>query len=225
LTAIYNSTIFQSVAESLPPGQLRQRDLVALGMPDLGEAVPDLVAGGLKLASVVQRLVRDHGPRWPELLDRLRADVSLRSVPEQAWNPEVGSPYDWGQLSKLEWVEDIEKHRAGSTRLGDILVSQDLMGLVVVVKASGSSSPAATVHLSGDDRRLAEAVACRLRGAIAAGACVRDLDSVALPTNPAALVELLESQRAELLALVEDYRLQRAMIDSVLEDSLGIHAT
>ncbi|MDA8331738.1 MAG: N-6 DNA methylase [Candidatus Dormibacteraeota bacterium] len=221
LTAIYNSTVFQGIAESLPPGQLRQHDLVTLGMPDLGQAVPALVASGLQLASLVQRLVRAHGPRWPELLDRLRADVSLRSVPDQVWNPEVGSPYHWGQLSKLDWVDEIEKHRAGSTRLGDVIVGQDLMGLVVVVTASGSSSPAATVHLSQHEGRLADALARRLRGVVAASGCVRDLDSVHLPAKPSSVVTLFESQRTELTNLIDEYRRHRELIDSAVEDALS----
>lgn len=221
LAALFNSTLYQEAADTLPPGQLRQQDLESLGLPDLGEMTQQVAAGGLKLAKLVVTLVRVHGPRWPLLPDALRADVALRSMPDEAWVVDAGPEATWGPLSRLAWISSIERHRAGTTKLGEVQVDHDLFGLTVHASIRGQLDRAVTVHLGDDDQEIAIALAARLRGLAETGGCVRDVDSVWLPVDKAALRTLFSEHRVSLAECVQSYHQERAEIDNLIARALS----
>ncbi len=86
LCGLYNSSMFQELAEAFPPGQLRSRDLKDLGVPDIGEVqrmqVVELVEGQ---ADLVTEMITDLAPLFPELRSGLLADNTLAGVPSGAW--------------------------------------------------------------------------------------------------------------------------------------------
>jgi hypothetical protein len=216
LAAVYNSTIYQEIAESLPPGQLRQEDLERMGLPDLGVDSNLLVGHALELARIVSELVNVNGPRWPQLQDSLRADVSLSLVPDASWAPEIGPRTSWGALGQLDWVSEVGRHRAGSTRLGEVVIDHDLFGLRVSANVRGEEHNAVSVALRAQDEQIAEALASVLRGIAAKGGSISDAVSTPLPISAQKLVETYSRDKERLTELVTNYRLQRQYIDDLL---------
>lgn len=221
LAALYNSTLYQEIAASLPPGQLRQEDLERIGLPHLGEHVGQMTALGTSLANTVLRLVRQHSPRFPALADALRADAALKGVPDDVWIGPDGPSNSWGKLPGLGWIRHIGRNRAGTTPLGDVSVVHDVLGLNVVVNTRGTARPAVTITLADPDNdSAARALACRLRAVAAAGGKVRDVADVVLPIDPARLVSAFEADRQALNREAVAYRRLREEVDTALTDAL-----
>lgn len=221
LAALYNSTLYQEIAASLPPGQLRQEDLERIGLPHLDEHVGQIAALGTSLATAVLRLVREHGPRFPALADALRGNAALRDVPDDVWTLPAGPVNSWGKVPGLGWIRDSSQHRAGTTALGDVRVEHDILGLRVVVNARGTARPAITVSLADPDANsAAQALACRLRATAGAAGKVRDVAEVVLPVDPNRLVSDFEADRQALNREVVAYRRLREQVDTALTEAL-----
>jgi hypothetical protein len=78
LAGIYNSSAYQAIVDSLPPGSLRAEDLLTIGTPKLeGPCRQIIAASSMELALLVHELVTQDGPRFLLLADRLRQDVTL----------------------------------------------------------------------------------------------------------------------------------------------------
>lgn len=221
LVALYNSTLYQEIATSLPPGQLRQEDLERIGLPHLDEHVGQIAALGASLATAVLRLVREHGPRFPGLADALRGNAALRDVPDDVWTPPEGPFNSWGKVPGLGWIRDISQHRAGTTALGDVRVEHDILGLRVVVSTRGTTRPAITVTLADPDANsAAQALASRLRATAGVAGKVRDVADVILPVDPDRLVSVFEADRQTLNREVGAYRRLREQVDTALTEAL-----
>ena len=177
--------------------------------------------GGLQLAELTITLVRFHGTLWPLLPDALRSDVALMSMPDDAWIPTPGPAATWGQLRKLSWISAIDQHKAGSTRLGEVTVDNDLFGIAVHVSVRGRADWAITFHLDDDDREAASVLAARLRGLAETGGSVRDTENISLPLGQDTLTSLFTDHRQALLDSISEYHQKRAEIDALLEIALS----
>lgn len=220
LCALYNSTLYQEIAESLPPGQLRQQDLDRIGLPDLRHEAVTVVHYALDLARIVTELVTVHAPRWPLLADVLREDVSLPDLPSDSWMATVGPATSWGLISGLSWLR-IGSRRAGTTKLGAVTVDHDLYGLRVTAAVRGQEQPAISISVADDEIEVAQALAARIRGVAALGGVVTDVEQLRLPIAASSLVALYGQQHSSLEALAVQYRDKRSAIDETLDRALA----
>lgn len=217
LCAVYNSTLYQEIAESLPPGQLRQQDLDSIGLPDLGHQAVNVVHYALELAQIVTELATVHAPHWPLLADVLRGDISLPDLPNDSWIASVGPATSWGPILRLNWVSRIGRQRAGTTKLGAVTVDHDLYGLRVTAAVRGHDHPAVSFSVAGEDIKVAQALAARIRGIAAVGGSVADVDQLRLPIEARSLTTLYAQHCSSLEALAKRYRVKRAAIDETLD--------
>lgn len=217
LTALFNSSLYQEIAESLPPGHLRKADLEAIGVPLRQHHVEQIVAAADKLAELVTTLVRDKSRCFPLVGESLRGNVAMTDPVKHIWLLSTPPTATTGTLTNVNWVDQLSINRAGSTSLGSVRVVEDLFGHQIEVMARGTERVAATITLrteTGHD--TAEALGAAI-GAIAEnGGKVRDLAGVAVPTSPKDLVALYENDCNSLDELVGEYREQRKAIDDAL---------
>jgi hypothetical protein len=217
LAALYNSTLYQEIAESLPPGMLRKADLEQIGVPLRKDYQKAIVEAADTLTDLVTELVRDHTQRFPLLAESLRGYVGLTDPTEYAWNPEQGPKTKWGLVPNVGWIEGLATHRALATPLGAVHVSEDLFGDQIEVTVRGSERRAATITLkAGTGEEAARALAANIRAVAAGGGQIRDLASITIPIRAEELVEKYVADTAALHATVDKYRKQRSVIDDTL---------
>jgi hypothetical protein len=221
LAALYNSSLYQEIAESLPPGMLRKAELERIGVPLRTDYKKALVDAADALAELVTELVRHHTPRFPLLAESLRGNVALPDPTIYAWQPEKGPKIQWGLIQDVQWVDNLATHRAGGTPLGDVHVVEDLFGDQLQITVKGSAQRAATITLkagSGEEaaRPLALALAANVCAVAARGGQVRHLASISVPILSEDLVDKYAADRAALVACVTSYRNQRLLIDKTL---------
>lgn len=218
LAALYNSSLYQEIAESLPPGQLRKADLERIGIPLRPQLVDAISEISVRLATSVTGIVRIHSERFPSVGEALRQNCALVDPMEDRWLPLVGPNTHWGKLERLAWVESIKSTRAGSTGLGTVFVTETLLGNEIQISERGSVRPAATVTLSPDTSlAVAEALAASIRAYSDGGGKVRGLPEIMAPLRADSLAELFRDDRESLLRVVDAYRADRKEIDSLLE--------
>jgi hypothetical protein len=199
LAALYNSTLYQEIAKTLPPGQLRKAELRRIGVPLRAEYVDTLVDAAGTLAHLVTDLVRSHSLRFPLLTESLRDNVALTDTTSQVWQPAPGPKTLWGSLSHVTWVDHLARHRSAATPLGEVRVEENLLGHQVGVTVRGSDRPAAVITLGSNcDEHIAEALAASLRGVAETGGKVRNLNDVLLPIDAAGLVKAYASDTESL---------------------------
>jgi hypothetical protein len=221
LAALYNSTLYQEIAESLPPGQLRKSELEHIGVPLRKEHQRELVGAADELADIVTDIVRNYRLRFPLLAESIRGNVALTDTTEDVWMPEPGPKTMWGTLPQVAWVDDIARYRSAATPLGEVRISENLFSHQVDITVQGSESTAAVITLSNQvDETAAEAVAATVRAIAQTGGKVRDLADIAMPIDPQTLVKAYAANRATLKTLVGNYRQHRRLIDDILTEAL-----
>ncbi len=219
--ALINSTMFQDIASTIPPGNVRKEDVEKLGLPLRAADVAQLETHARHLASLVTEMVRQHSQRFPLLRAALRNDIALTDTPTEAWIPADGPAASSGPLPGLAWISTVDRHRARTTRLGDVMVTYaSLLGLQVVATVRGdhARSAAVTIRVADSDhvRQVAEALSARLRGLAETGGIVGDISTIRLPVSQDALLQAEAADRSGLARIVADYRMNRAVIDGVL---------
>lgn len=219
LAGLYNSEIYQEVAKSLPPGQLRQNDLGQLGLPDIGANVGEVAKRALSLANLVTTMVSETARMFPTLPGQLREDVTLATVPNDIWTPQQSIPGEWGEIENVHWIRSVETTRSARTPLGKCRVTHDLFGLTVQIEAKNSESIAATVHVDSTDEAVADALVALLRGMTRGPLVVGDLQRVLVPTTPERLLELLKSDTEELERKWHKYRTLRSEIELIITNN------
>jgi hypothetical protein len=216
VVGLMNSSAVQDLADSLPPGQIRQSDLRGLGLPYLTEAAEDIAERAIALAAVVSELVT-LSSRWPKLGDALRADIDLALLPLDAWAPAVGLATSWGTLQSVRWV-DVGVSGPQSGRIAAVSVDRDLFGLTVTARDSRAAQ--VRLHLPSDDDNGAEALCAMLLGLQAQRATLRRIPSAAAPTAEPVLIEQLSSDLDHVNRVAEQYRTLRAEIDDLVDTLL-----
>lgn len=176
LAALYNSTLYQEIAESLAPGQLRKADLQAIGVPLRQTHVEAITESADRLSQLVTDIVKVHTQRFPELAQSLRADVALKEMTDSVWSPKAGSTRSWGTLGQVGWMDQLSVGRAGSTKLGTVQATESLLGHQIEISVRGSHISAAVITLGwGAEEDVTRALAAVLRGVANSGGTIRDL--------------------------------------------------
>lgn len=216
LAALFNSRVFQEITDTLPPGQLRQADLESLGLPLIQDQIEFISESGAELARSVTRMIETHSPLFPGLPTSLREDMALDAVPVGSWVPPAFPAAASGPLNSVGWVSSLTMDRAGSTRISDARIADDLFGIQVHVFSSSQDSPVATLSLTEQaSLELAETVVALIRGVGLQQGTLSDLASTRVLVNGADLVETYRGAREALMAEVQKYRLLREGVDAV----------
>jgi hypothetical protein len=217
-----SSSLYQAIVDSLPPGNLRAEDILAIGVPDLSGATHQAVAeNAFELAEIVHVLVAEDGQRFPLLPGRLCNDVSLSEVSLDAWTPEPGPSTRWGQLDEVPWVREVHVIH-NSKKIGEVSIEETLLGRIVRIAAGGSAQTAVEVEIDRDaPRGTRTALAAMVRGVQQRGTSCAAVARMLVPTDANELVESYEQQTRQLVERAERYRAARDEIDRALTDELG----
>ena len=216
---LMNTTVVQELAETLPPGNVRAEDIRELGLPFLPNLVEAVSETTVKLAGLVDALVRTDAMRFPELPTSLLEDISLAESPDGAWIPEPGPATRWGPLASVRWVESVSQRGAGTERISDVEVSESLLGLQVGI--TGVRGSTATVHLADEvPAGFEHLVETYVWGKAALGGTLGDIGTLPVAVEPAEMEGAYSADAEELRARVEEYRTLRGEIDSLMEDVL-----
>lgn len=217
VTAVMNATAVQELADTLPPGTVRSSDLEELGVPYIEKEVNTISQAGMDLAELVYRLVREHGRRFPNLPDELLADVSLSSLPYRAWLPLLGSDEICGPLPQLGWVQEYSRNGQRNSRIQDVKVEEDLLGITV---ACSGIEGALRVVLPHGQYQNALLLARAIRGAASAGYRLGDVDSLSLPIYLERMNILYDSDMNNLTSDIEEYRALRTRVDELVDAAI-----
>ncbi|MBT1598489.1 N-6 DNA methylase [Curtobacterium flaccumfaciens] len=221
LVGLYNSSMYQEVAESLPPGQLRQADLEALGVPWRSTISSDVSSCVLELADLVQEMVIQFGDRYPELPSLLKNDISLGSFDTAAWVPQwADSPDIMGTVSTVTWA-DVSVGRAQRV-IGEVVPSNDLLGKVLSVRERGEpGKQIAELHFEqAVDDSTVDAVQAMVRGLAVAGKAAKEIPALPVPISAARPALAKGEDDSDIRQRVARYRELRQEIDSILLSAL-----
>jgi N-6 DNA Methylase len=225
LAGIYNSSAYQAIVDSLPPGNLRAEDLLTIGTPKLeGPCRQTIAASSMELALLVHELVTQDGPRFPLLADRLRQDVTLPDPGLDAWCPAPGPVTLWGRLDEVNWAR-VQTVGYSAQKVGEVSALDSLLGRLVEVSAADGKHTAVRIEIDPD---APEEIGATLR-ALLSGAAQRrvscgQVGELRVPVDPVELIELYRRDTGRLLERVERYRALRDTIDRALENDLaGMH--
>ena len=220
LCALYNSSLYQAIAESLPPGQLRKADLEEIGLPFRKANLADIERAAIELAVIVTRFVKVHGRHFPRLLESLRADVSLADDCSDAWELQSLSASLRTSLAEVTWC-DLDVH-SNSSRLGRLTFSDEFLAPTFTIYAKESERVAATVTFPSDsDARLLAAASAQLVAfSLRTGAKASGLRDLIVPIDPSLLADAFDAHRSALLEDVDRYRSLRRRVDDLFEDAL-----
>jgi N-6 DNA Methylase len=222
LVALYNSSIYQAIVDTLPPGNIRAEELLRLGAPMFPGAVGELSAAGLALAEIVRTLIREDAQHFPLVYDALREDVTLSEVPLHTWIArEVPEPQR-GRLTDVTWVSNVEIVRSPNARLGEVRSSETLLGRIVEVDGQATSEPAARIELAPDvPEEILHVLSAALRGAAHQQVRIRNVPSILVPVDPDVIVREYGYDCAAIERRVQAYRDLRSRVDSILDARLG----
>ncbi len=217
LCGLFNSTPFQQLAETLPPGQIRSADLTALGIPLLAAADMAAIAGAATTAAdAVRQLVAGLGARFPQLREAMRSGPDFDIAPDGPWVP-VLNPR-WVQLQAAPWVKSFEHHGRPTAALGASSVSETLFGLelVGVEDRHGRGARVSVVLQRGVSQGVIAALGAYAAGLAAAGSQLQDLLAAPVPIDVEDIVRVHAADIASLKAVHAVYRDARATIDALL---------
>ena len=217
VAGLLNSSLLQELSDTLPPGELRQGDLLSLGLPIIGTVVPLIESAALELANLVRMFVTDLGRRWPLLPPTLREQISLDQVPIEAWLPRTGPRASWGEMLKVNWVGSREKDGSQTAPIVDVTIERDLFG--PSIRATGASGEYVRIQLKNDSDALLNALRAYGLGISASGGTLGTIGSAVVPTDPNRLIELYETDLTALQSAVSSYRSGRKQIDDALESA------
>jgi hypothetical protein len=216
MVGLMNATAVQDIAESLPPGLLRQEDLTALGLPFIeGDVGEEIAALAVQQADEVVSLVRIHGGRWPKLRDALREDVALGTVVDDSWVPQPGHVTTWGTVRSVPWVEVEAVANLGTRPVASVAVENTLFGLAVELR--DDRERVLRLRVAGGDESLVEAVAAVAEGLRTQQSTLTSVLDAPIPTNATLLVEQLQVHRMALSEAIGRYRVRRARIDEIVD--------
>ncbi|MEX0833025.1 MAG: N-6 DNA methylase [Actinomycetota bacterium] len=214
IVGVLNSTVIQEMAESLPPGELRQEDFASLGIRLFDEVVSEVSEDTLALADIVHELVQRLSTSWPALPLELREDPTLGAVQGNAWVPSVGPSSSWGPVARVSWVSAVESSGPQARKIADASFEHDLFGASIVVE--GVREGHMRIRLSVDDEGLARSMVAYVRGLAAEGRSVRDVATVLVPVEFEVLARAFHEALGTLENRTQEYREHRQRVDSLI---------
>lgn len=222
LVGLYNSTLFQDLAQTLPPGQLRQADLLALGVPRLEFLVGEIEANVYNLASLVREFVARESAFFPSLPEIIRADVTLETFDFSVWTPSKSlDTLQTGSLLTSKWARVVVTNKRG--RIGAVEIASDLFGeSIQVYSKSEPEKVIAYIQLTlepGD--KAIEALSAMILELGHRSGCAADLEKLRVPVGPAELTGLKDAADQRTQSLVNEYKRLRLEIDSWVEQGLA----
>lgn len=216
LCGLFNSTMFQDFAASMPPGQIRAADLQQLGLPEIGAERRLLVATTTaESAALVTQLAVECGSRFPTLQGHLRADNSLSATPT-AWLPTTDRT--WGTFASVGWASMHDQRGNQAKAIDEVRIEDTLFGRAVIAlhrSPAGDSYVALTVDLGANDADVA-AVASYVEGLAAQRLRLNQLQNQPAPVAASTLATQHHADVAKLTTLVGDYRARRSAIDGLI---------
>lgn len=221
LCALFNSTVFQELAETLPPGQLRSEELQGMAPPDLGpERASALSSLACEQAELICEMVGQIAKSFPLLSEALRADIDL-DVDNSTWSPTAWPSATSGTIRSVSWVVERRALGAQARPIAGVSTQHDIEGWAVKATSeavSGNSS--ALVLILGHDGTAeeADALAAYVRGAaLPRPLRLNQLVALPVPIDSNVLVEEYESASRTLAGALDDYRRRREVIDGLIE--------
>jgi hypothetical protein len=214
LVGVLHSSPVQDLVDSLPPGEIRQSDLQALGVPWVPDLHDEVARRTLDLADLVQTLVTDSATGWPLIPDVLRSDAALSVVSLDTWLLPPLPVMSAGELRHVHWTTELRPSGPQSSRIRDVTVQRDLFGVSVV--AHGSPRGALSIVVQTDDDVALDAIIAVIRGQAACGRALRDLPTVLVPLTVDELVDRHAADSMTLLRRVEEYRRLRSEIEAIV---------
>ena len=223
LAGVYNSSLYQAIVDSLPPGNVRAEDLASIGMPRLGEERERQISDtALELADLVREMVTHDGQRFPLLPDHLRSDVELIGNRRRCLVSEPGPLTRWGRLADVTWVKDVSTHTAPAARFW-----RSRRGTRCSVVRSRQAPQAAPTPLFGSRSRATRQAESRRyrcvdrsRGSAAAGPLRARSRTTRAARPRRVVIAAYQSDSEGMLGHVAQYREARSRIDQTLEDAL-----
>ncbi len=123
----------QELAEALAPGSVGQKDIEDLGLPLFEMAtVTEIEKRTGSLADSVRKFVITDSPTWPDLLNVLRADITMATPATRAWSP-TPQKRNWGTLTTVTWVS-VERSARISGVIEAVQRQDDLLGRHLTVR-------------------------------------------------------------------------------------------
>ncbi len=221
LAALYNSSVYQAIVDSLPPGNVRAEELLRIGTPLLSEDIDYLVEAGLELADLVETMVDIDAQRFRDLPETLRADVTLKAPPTGAWTPPDLPGARRGQLSDVAWVRDVDVIRGRRQQIGTVDARDTLFGRTVEVSSKQTDETAVNIELIHEvEPEAVSALVALLAGAAGDRVKANDVSSILVPVEAQELAERYASDLTALENRVARYRELRDGIDRLLEARL-----
>lgn len=213
LCALFNSTVVQDLAETLPPGNLTAADIRELGLPLVSEIVEQVTQCGRRLGDLVAQLAQRWSDRYPTLRTSMCDEIAFEVLPEP-WLPKVGASAHWGTIASVGWTT-VSQAPAGSGAMKSVAVVESIFGWDFTVEDAMGRG----MHISLNDRepRMAEAFKRFLLGLAAVGTKLPEITRAAVPTEPDALAVALAADDDALEVLRSDYRRLREMIDDLVQ--------
>jgi len=211
--------MFQQLADTLAPGQIKSGEFEALGMPDLGDDRETIAATARKLAQLVTQAANDLSPVFPTLTQSLRVDNSLSELPT-AWTPEPGGKANSARLADATWVDLSTPQGGRSKAIHTATIDQSILGTVITFHHEHPTKPAHRELTIGHDHHIGDARREMLHhwaaGIAATGTRLGDLEDVRVPLSLDILVGKHTTDTDELEAFAESYHSNRTIIDDIV---------
>lgn len=219
LAALFNSTAFQEMAETLPPGQVRAAEIKALGIPlPSPSALGRLTSLATAQADRVTRLVGRHALRFPLLRNELRADSALLALDTNAWIAKPGPAWQWGTLSSVAWAQDRQASSLPARPISRVAIDNGLFGNSLTVEsATVGPSGRLVFHLpmtaTDDD---IDSLSAYLKGLAASGVKLNAVLAQPAPVNLSELPAAYQSDLRSLHGDLDAYQRSRAEMEGLL---------
>ncbi|WP_454151215.1 HsdM family class I SAM-dependent methyltransferase [Microbacterium lacticum] len=226
LVGLYNSSLYQELAQALPPGQLRQADLEALGLPRLAGERKLIERNVYKLAKLVHRLVSKESSSYPTIPSILRSDVTLQSFTTSTWTPGSAlTGVQTGTLTSIQWASLAVT--AKNARIGHVERTTDLFGETLsVYSRTEPTRQVATIHMyTGISDDAINALTAMISELGDRSGNVRDLGSLRVPIDHAELAAIKSASDTRIEKVIAKYVRLRTEIDDSISKGLARFTT
>lgn len=227
LAGVYNSSLFQEIADSVPPGNVHAGLLRSFGMPLVTSVVDEITTEAYALQGVVRKLATTIAARFPDIRRALKDTPALREFAFTRWTPRYVEGPGTGTVATVWWT--LPRFRAAATGgiRNVVRGPQEEVGRTMIaveprspgsrpwLVSIASDTPSSEVH---DEFVAAFCAFCRGRASGAGGPAT--VSNATLPTNPGRLLDRFRDDTQEAQGLIDEYMRRRQKIDDLLGYSM-----